>query len=73
MGVSLFLVTRDSSRDVPMEPMVGDLGTTIALCSEAEVGSTLSSGAIRLVVSLIGIRGEEEGHFGAFRLYLPSG
>jgi hypothetical protein len=72
-SAALFLVTLDVLRDVLGEPMVRELVTIIALFGDGRAGSTLSSGASRLVVSLIGIRGEEEGHFGAFRLYLPSG
>jgi hypothetical protein len=31
MGVAFFLATRDGSRDVPREPMVGELATAVAL------------------------------------------
>ena len=59
-SVALFLVTRDVPVDVPGESMVGELVTIIELRGDARAGSTLSSGASRLVVSLVGI-GDGEG------------
>jgi hypothetical protein len=52
MGVAVFLVTRDVPRDVPGDPMVGEMATRVAFCGDAGVGSTLLSSANLLVVSL---------------------
>ena len=70
-NAALFFVTLYVSGDVLGDYMVGELVIIIASCGDFRTGSTLSSGASRLVLSLIGIGVGEGGRFGTFRLDLP--
>ena len=70
-GVVVGLVTLFMSWEVCVRSTIAWLSVGTFCCNNVRKGGPLSSGAARLVVSLIGVGTGEGGRFGAFGLYFP--